>query len=88
MTFAERMASMNNAAWNAEQRQTILALWKAAVSEAPDTVFLHFLETDEKYTYAEFDVLSNRLAHGLLERDVQQGDRIATLLDSHLCALC
>ena len=83
MTFAERMASMNNPAWNAEQRQTILALWKAAVSEAPDTVFLHFLETDEKYTYAEFDVVSNRLAHGLLERGVQQGDRIATLLDSH-----
>ena len=83
MTFAERMASMNNPAWNTEHRRTIPELWKETVSEAPDTAFLHFLETDEKYTYAEFDVLSNRLAHGLVDHGVQHGDRIATLLDSH-----
>ena len=83
MTFAERMASMNNPAWNTEHRRTIPELWKDTVSEAPDTAFLHFLETDEKYTYAEFDMLSNRLAHGLIDHGVQHGDRIATLLDSH-----
>jgi crotonobetaine/carnitine-CoA ligase len=46
-------------------------------------VFLHFLDDDEKYTYAEFDELSNRLAQGLLSSGVAPGDRIATLLDSH-----
>ena len=74
---------MNNTAWNAQERHTILELWNEAVAECPDTVFLHFLDDDEKYTYAEFDERSNRLAQGLLVSGVAHGDRIATLLDSH-----
>jgi crotonobetaine/carnitine-CoA ligase len=74
---------MTNPAWRTEQRHTILELWKDAVAASPDTVFLHFLDDDEKYTYAEFDELSNRLAQGLLSSGVAPGDRIATLLDSH-----
>jgi crotonobetaine/carnitine-CoA ligase len=74
---------MTNSAWRTEQRRTILELWKDAVAASPDTVFLHFLDDDEKYTYAEFDELSNRLAQGLLSSGVAPGDRIATLLDSH-----
>ena len=74
---------MTNPAWRTEQRHTILELWKEAVAASPDTVFLHFLDDDEKYTYAEFDELSNRLAQGLLSSGVAPGDRIATLLDSH-----
>ena len=50
---------MNNTAWNAQERHTILELWNEAVAECPDTVFLHFLDDDEKYTYAEFDERSN-----------------------------
>ncbi len=75
---------MTNPAWRTEQRHTILELWKEAVAVSPDTVFLHFLDDDEKYTYAEFDELSNRLAQGLLSSSVAPGDRIATLLDSHV----
>jgi len=74
---------MDNTAWLAQKRHTILELWKEAVAQCPDTVFLHFLDDDEKYTYAEFDERSNRLAQGLLASGVAQGDRIATLLDSH-----
>ena len=74
---------MTNPAWRTEQRHTILELWKDAVAASPDTVFLHFLDDDEKYTYAEFDKLSNRLAQGLLSSGIAPGDRIATLLDSH-----
>ena len=74
---------MTNPAWRTEQRHTIFELWKDAVAASPDTVFLHFLDNDEKYTYAEFDELSNRLAQGLLSSGVAPGDRIATLLDSH-----
>ena len=57
-------ALMTNSAWRTEQRHTILELWKEAVATSPDTVFLHFLDDNEKYTYAEFDALSNRLAQG------------------------
>ena len=74
---------MDNTAWLAQKRHTILELWKEAVAQCPDTVFLHFLDDDEKYTYAEFDERSNRLAQGLLVSGVAHGDRIATLLDSH-----
>ena len=75
---------MTNPAWRTEQRHTIPELWKEAVAASPDTVFLHFLDDDEKYTYAEFDELSNRLAQGLLSSGAAPGDRIATLLDSHV----
>ena len=74
---------MTNPAWKTEQRHTILELWKEAVATSPDTVFLHLLDDAAKYTYAEFDKLSNRLAQGLLSNGIAPGDRIATLLDSH-----
>ena len=64
---------MTNPAWSTEQRHTILELWKEAVAASPDTVFLHFLDDDEKYTYAEFDELSNRLAQGLLAAESPRG---------------
>ena len=75
---------MNNSAWELEERHTILELWTSAVTKAPDTVFVHFLDGDKQHTYAQFDQLTSRLAHGLLAAGVAQGDRIATLLDNHV----
>ncbi|MEM8564202.1 MAG: AMP-binding protein, partial [Pseudomonadota bacterium] len=74
---------MTDPAWIAQQRHTILELWDEAVAQCPETVFLHFLADGAKYTYAQFDELSNRLAQGLIASGVAPGDRIATLLDSH-----
>jgi crotonobetaine/carnitine-CoA ligase len=76
-------ALMTSSSWEPQDRHTILELWQVAVARAPDTVFLHFLEDDEKYTYAEFDQRANALAQGLLAAGLEPGDRIATLLDSH-----
>ena len=81
---------MSNTAWSTEQRHTILELWKEAVAASPDTVFLHFLDDDEKYTYAEFDELSNRLAQGLLSSGVAPGiaspcSSTATWIQSPCC---
>ena len=75
---------MNNSAWELEERHTILELWTNALTKSPETIFVHFLEGDKKYTYAQFDQLTNQLAHGLLAVGVAQGDRIATLLDNHV----
>ncbi|MEM8660194.1 MAG: AMP-binding protein [Pseudomonadota bacterium] len=74
---------MTHPAWISQERHTLLELWEEAVEQCPETVFLHFLADGTKYTYAQFDELSNRLAQGLLASGVAPGDRIATLLDSH-----
>ena len=50
----------------------------------PPAKYLHFLDDDEKYTYLEFDELSNRLAHGLLAQGVEQGDRSSTVIE-YIC---
>ena len=57
---------MNNSAWELEERHTILELWTNALTKSPETIFVHFLEGDKKYTYAQFVQLTNQLAHGLL----------------------
>lgn len=75
---------MNNSTWQPMARHTILELWREAVAEVPDTVFLHFLQGDEKYTYRDFEKRTNRLANGLLAAGIEPGDRVATLLDSHI----
>lgn len=75
---------MNNSSWQPGDRHTILGLWRDAVAKAPDTVFLHFIEGDEKYTYGDFEKLTNRLAQGLLAAGIAPGDPVATLLDNHV----
>lgn len=75
---------MNNCSWQPGDRHTILGLWREAVAKAPDTVFLHFIEGDEKYTYGDFEKLTNRLAQGLLAAGITPGDPVATLLDNHV----
>ncbi|KCZ94264.1 putative AMP-dependent synthetase and ligase [Hyphomonas johnsonii MHS-2] len=53
-----------------------------AVKNYPDNVWLDF--QGETYTYADMDKRSTRLAHGLVARGVQRGDRICSLLDSNV----
>lgn len=78
---------MNYPSWELESRTTVLEIWQNAALKSPETVFLHFLSDDTKYTYRDFDLLTNRLAHGLLAAGIKKGDRVATLLDSHIDAI-
>jgi acyl-CoA synthetase (AMP-forming)/AMP-acid ligase II len=41
----------------------------------------------QRHTYAELDGLSNALAHALIERGVQRGDRVILFLDNTLEAV-
>jgi long-chain acyl-CoA synthetase len=47
----------------------------SAVARFPDTVAMRFSGTE--ITYAEFDLLVNRLAHSMAARGVGKGDRVA-----------
>ncbi len=75
---------MYDASWELDNTTTILKIWREAAERSPALTFLHFLSDDTKYTYKEFDLLTNRLANGLLAAGIVKGDRIATLLDSHI----
>lgn len=46
-----------------------------------DRVFLFF--KDEKITYEQLDLLSNRFAHGYKDMGIQKGDKIAIMMRNH-----
>ncbi|NNL67852.1 MAG: long-chain fatty acid--CoA ligase [Myxococcales bacterium] len=46
----------------------------------PKTEALVDTASGERFSYAELNARCNRLAHGLLDREVRSGDRVATLL--------
>src|SRR3546814_3651202 len=61
-------------------QQTVTGVLAAAVKEAPERIFLDF--SGIQYSYADIDSASTRLANGLLDLGVKQGDRVGTLLDT------
>jgi crotonobetaine/carnitine-CoA ligase len=56
-----------------------------AVAAHPDKVLFDF--SGEATTYAEFDVLTNRMAHALQALGVKAGATVTSLLDNHLDAV-
>jgi carnitine-CoA ligase len=60
---------------------TVIHALARAVDAAPDRVFLDF--SGDRYTYAEVDVISTRLAHGLRGLGVDRGQTVVTQMDSH-----
>ena len=46
-----------------------------------DRVFLFY--KDEKVTYEQLDLLSNRFAHGYKDMGIQKGDKIAIMMKNH-----
>ncbi|MFX0188870.1 MAG: AMP-binding protein [Candidatus Hodarchaeota archaeon] len=57
---------------------------KYKAETVPDKVYLTFIrdfdkEIDEKYTYKEIDLLSNRLGNGLMNLGIKKGDGIALM---------
>lgn len=71
--------------WNPGPRDTPVAALARAVATHPDKIFLDF--SGEKTSYAEFDRLSNRMAHALQMQGVQAGHTVTSLLDNHLDAV-
>lgn len=71
--------------WTPGQRDTPVAALARAVAAHPHKVFLDF--SGDKTTYAEFDSLSNRMAHALLALGVKAGDTVTSLLDNHIDAV-
>jgi len=66
--------------WKLEQTETVIEVLERAVARAPDNIFLEYL--GKTYTYAEFDVETTKLAHGLRKKNVAKGDAVATMLDN------
>jgi len=57
------------------RRQTIGDLLRRTARRYPDKIGLIF--DDVRWTYAEFDTICNRLAHGLAGRGISKGDRVS-----------
>lgn len=75
----------NKPGWTPGQRDTPVAALARAVAAHPHKVFLDF--SGDETTYAEFDALSNRMAHAMQALGVKAGDTVTSLLDNHLDAV-
>ena len=73
------------ASWRPGQRDTPVAALARAVAAHPHKLFLDF--SGERYSYAQFDALSNRMAHALAALGVKAGATVASLLDNHIDAV-
>lgn len=67
------------------RRQTLGDMLRRTARRYPNKIGLIF--DDVRWTYAEFDTICNRLAHGLARLGVSKGDRVAILsYNSHVFA--
>lgn len=73
---------MNFPIWSTDTRDTITSILARSVKKYPSKTFLDF--QGEKYTYAEVDLRSTQLAHGLVSLGVKKGDCVGSLLDSNI----
>lgn len=71
--------------WTPGLRDTPVAALARAVAAHPHKVLFDF--SGEKTTYAEFDALSNRMAHALQALGVKAGTTVTSLFDNHLDAV-
>ncbi|MEN4826672.1 non-ribosomal peptide synthase/polyketide synthase [Pseudomonas sp. P39-UII1] len=72
------LGSFNDTAREYPQGQTVHALVEAQAARTPDASALS--QADRAVSYAELNQRANRLAHRLIERGVQPGDRVALCL--------
>lgn len=75
----------NTPGWTTGHRDTPVAALARAVATHPHKVLFDF--SGETTTYAEFDALSNRMAHALQALGVKAGAIVTSLLDNHLDAV-
>ncbi|MDO9603822.1 AMP-binding protein [Hydrogenophaga sp.] len=75
----------NTPGWTTGHRDTPVAALARAVATHPHKVLFDF--SGETTTYAEFDALTNRMAHALRALGVKTGATVTSLFDNHLDAV-
>jgi carnitine-CoA ligase len=71
--------------WSKGPEDTINAAVRRAAAQWPTRVFLDV--DGRRISYAEFDAETNRLARGLRQLGVKQGDTVTTILDNNADAI-
>ena len=64
----------------AERPSTVDEMLASAAAECPDSIA--FIDGERRRTFAELNAIADSIAGGLVARGVQQGDRVALLLDN------
>jgi len=83
MKPAENLAQLVPGQPNTEapEAKTIPDLLNAAATRWPTSTYLDF--SGETYTFADVDLATTRVAHGLSALGVSRGDRVCFMLDNH-----
>lgn len=71
--------------WSVGERDTVIAALDRAVAAHPDRILLDF--SGDRYSYAEVDRLSTRLAHSLAAFGVRAGETVVMMLDNNIDAV-
>ncbi|WP_049899062.1 AMP-binding protein [Halococcus agarilyticus] len=66
--------------WEDQEDWLLPRILEHQARERPDEPFLRWETADEAVTFAETDRIVNRLAHGLRERGVENGDHVLLML--------
>ncbi|AQH05406.1 hypothetical protein A9R05_41045 (plasmid) [Burkholderia sp. KK1] len=64
------------------RKLTIGEILQTRSDQIGDKLYLHYLETGEKFTYGEVDVITNRLANGLHARGIGRGSHVAVMMEN------
>ena len=67
--------------WSYGEQDTVVAALRRAVAVVPDRMLLDC--SGDRYTYAEIDLLTNRLARSLASLGVERGQTVVTMLDNN-----
>ena len=76
---------MSHEIWSRAQKDTVTAALARSVAAHGSRVFLDF--SGDRYSYADIDRESTRLARGLIALGVRKGDAVASILDNNLHAV-
>lgn len=79
---AKLLHEFNRTAWDYEQRETLVSLFKRQVDLYPDHIAVVY--QDLTITYRELDEKSNQLAHTLLKKGIKEGIYVPVWLDRSL----
>ena len=77
--------AMNESSWKPAMGETITGAIARAAREWPERIFLDI--DGREFSFAEIDVQSNRLAHGLASLGVAAGHTVTTILDNSVDAI-